>query len=111
MCTVGFENDVARVKLLVAAGASLEEADYDKRTIGHLAAAEGHFAILEYLANNSSFNFELEDRWGTKPLYELKDFQQKMAIKKLIDSRGRTGSPSNPRVRDFIASRSPTKYI
>ena len=97
--------------MLVAAGASLEEADYDKRTIGHLAAAEGHFEILEYLANNSTFNFELEDRWGTKTLDELKDFQQKMAIQKLINSRGSTRSGSNQRVQDFIKSRSPTKYI
>jgi len=41
------------------------------RTVGHLAAAEGHTELLLYLINETNFNFDLKDRWGNKPLDEI----------------------------------------
>ena len=51
----------------------LETADYDKRTLGHLAGAEGNFEMLKYLATETKFDFELKDRFGTKVIDEIQD--------------------------------------
>ena len=63
------------------------KSDYDKRTIGHLAAAEGHVEVLEYLAKYTKFDFNFEDRWGNKSLDELKDFEQKAKIEGILAER------------------------
>ena len=66
------------------------------RTIGHLAAAEGHLELLEYLAKHSKFNFELEDRWGTKILDELKNLADKVKIEKILMQRKPVSPPRSP---------------
>ena len=50
LCSIGSENELNKLQFLVKCDANIEEADYDKRTVGHLAASEGHVKILEYLA-------------------------------------------------------------
>jgi hypothetical protein len=50
---------------------NLEFADYDLRHVGHLAACEGHYAILEYLATETTFDFEKVDRWGNDTFSEM----------------------------------------
>lgn len=59
LCLAGFENDLKKIKLLYKCDVNLEVSDYDKRSVGHLAAAEGHQEILEFLATETKFNFEL----------------------------------------------------
>ena len=71
LCTVGFNNDLSKLKYLVKCEVDLEAADYDKRTLGHLAGAEGHTEMLEYLASQTRFNFDIEDRFGTKVIDEI----------------------------------------
>lgn len=73
LCSIGFDGDLQKLKFLIKCDANIEQADYDKRTLGHLAAAEGHFKMLEYLAINSKFNFDLRDRWNSSVLDEIKD--------------------------------------
>ena len=87
LCTVGFENDLNKLLFLVKCEADLETADYDKRTVGHLAAAEGNIDILEYLITKSNFCFNLKDRWGRKVLDELKDPKQKKMMEELLNHR------------------------
>lgn len=65
----------------------LDQADYDKRTVGHLAAAEGHIEMLEYLAKHSKFNFDLKDRWDNPVLGELADLEAKARIEALFAER------------------------
>lgn len=36
---------------------NLELSDYDLRHVGHLAACEGHYAVLEFLATETKFDF------------------------------------------------------
>jgi ankyrin repeat protein len=60
-----------RVSLLQQCEANIEESDYDLRTVGHLAAAEGHWDLLTFLATRTNFNFEIKDRWGKTPLDEI----------------------------------------
>lgn len=38
---------------------NLELSDYDLRHVGHLAACEGHYSVLEFLAKETKFNFLL----------------------------------------------------
>jgi len=87
LCTVGFENDLKKLEFLIKCEADLEIADYDKRTIGHLAAAEGNIETLEILITKSNFHFSLEDRWGRKVLDELKDPAKRAKIDYLISHR------------------------
>lgn len=69
----GFKGDTIRVKLLYDCEANIETTDYDRRSVAHLAAAEGHTELLLYLINETSFNFDLVDRWGKAPLDEIHD--------------------------------------
>ena len=43
--------------------------DYDGRTALHLAAAEGHAEIVQYLIEQNAKLHE-KDRWGNTPLHE-----------------------------------------
>lgn len=73
LCMIGFENDMNKLRFLVKADCDIDNSDYDKRTIGHLAAAEGNIEMLEFLATSSSFDFSLKDRWNNSVMGELKD--------------------------------------
>lgn len=50
LCEAGMEGDLKFVTLLFKAQADLNKANFDKRTVGHLAADEGHYELLEFLA-------------------------------------------------------------
>lgn len=54
------------LKAMHEARARLDLGNYDKRTIGHVAACFEQYGVLEYLAEKTEFNFGLEDRWGVK---------------------------------------------
>jgi hypothetical protein len=51
---------------------NLEISDYDLRHVAHLAACEGHVSVLSYLANETNFNFNLQDRWKNTAFDEMK---------------------------------------
>ena len=57
LCIVGFEGNLDLLKLLHKCEVDLETADYDLRHVGHLAACEGHFEMLKYLASETKFDF------------------------------------------------------
>ena len=67
--------------------ADIEVSDYDFRTVGHLAGAEGHYELLEYLAVKTNYNFDLKDRWGTTCLNEIKDEAVKEQIREHLAKR------------------------
>jgi len=77
-----------RVKLLYDCEANIEMTDYDRRSVAHLAAAEGHTELLLYLINETNFNFGIVDRWGKTPLEEIHDDDIKVQFEKLISKRG-----------------------
>ena len=80
LCNIGACNNMEKLKILVECEADLEAADYDKRTIAHLAASEGHIDMLKYLIEHTDFDFTLKDRWGNEILCELKDNKDKLEI-------------------------------
>ena len=81
LCTIGAENELDKLKFLVQCGTNLEQADYDKRTIAHLASAEGNIDILKFLIEHTDFDFSMKDRWETDSLAELKDHNLRRELK------------------------------
>lgn len=67
MLSAASMGDLMSIKAMQAAGCSLECADYDMRTAGHLAAATGHLEVLRYFASQG-VDLEKQDRWGGTPL-------------------------------------------
>ena len=57
LCLIGFQGDLQKLKLLHMCEVNLEISDYDLRNVAHLAACEGHLAILSFLASETNFNF------------------------------------------------------
>ena len=67
MCHAAARGDLAEIKALVARGGSVNAADYDGRSALHLASAEGHDAVVEYLVDEKA-DVLARDRWGADPL-------------------------------------------
>eukprot|EP00961_Rhodomonas_salina_P206753 2791095-Rhodomonas_salina.3 len=49
MCNAASKGDLQHIKFLVSMGASVNAADYDRRSALHLASAEGHHEVVEFL--------------------------------------------------------------
>lgn len=84
LCICGFKGDILRVSLLQQCEANLEECDYDLRNVGHLAAAEGHWDLLTYLATKTNFNFEFKDRWGKTTFDEITNPETRTKYEKML---------------------------
>ncbi len=82
--------DLSAVRRLVAQGVALDQADYDRRTALHLAAAEGHGDVVRYcLAHRVPVN--LADRWGHTPLDDACRHGHGMVAELLSLHGGRAG--------------------
>ena len=87
LCQAGFEGDYEFIRLLNICGADLNLCDYDRRTLGHLAACENHRDVLIYLATKTNFNFKFKDRFGKDTLEEIQDPQFREEIEHMINNR------------------------
>ena len=87
MCICGQKGDVKRVKLIKECDGDIEACDYDLRTVAHLAAAEGQWELLKYIAMHTKFNFKLVDRWGKTPIDELANHKQRNELEESIKLR------------------------
>jgi len=72
LCEFSAKGQLDRVKFLVTQGASPVYGDYDGRTPFHLAAAEGHRHVLEYLNSLPGVTMNMRDRWGNTPLADAR---------------------------------------
>ncbi|CDW83985.1 l-asparaginase archaeal glu-trnagln amidotransferase subunit d [Stylonychia lemnae] len=108
LCISGFKGDTEKVKLLNQCEADIETSDYDLRTVGHLAAAEGHTELLLYLIHDTEFNFNLKDRWGKKPLDEINDIgirsQFNNALKNRVTKRKRGKSQEREELHRVVTT-------
>ena len=61
------QGSLIEVQNLLAQGVPATSANYDQRTCLHLAAAEGHYAVVEYLLKKGA-QVNARDRWGRTAL-------------------------------------------
>ncbi|MFD9550631.1 glutaminase A [Nocardia salmonicida] len=59
--------DLDELRALLATGVEAGAADYDGRTALHVAAAEGHLAVVQFLIDHGA-DASAHDRWGGTPL-------------------------------------------
>ena len=85
LCWAASQGDLFEVQNLIANGADPDAVDYDGRTALHLAASEGHEAIISYLLSKS-INLAPVDRWGGTPLSDAKKNGKKEAIRLLEEA-------------------------
>ena len=55
--------------------------DHNKRTISHIAAAEGHIDIIKFLVEETNVNILSNDKWGNTPYSEAKNQEIRDIIK------------------------------
>eukprot|EP00906_Rhabdomonas_costata_P004480 RCo006610 len=72
LCQKARDGDIdALTELLKGSDISVNDADYDKRTALHLAAAEGHLEVVRFLLGQKA-KVNVQDRWGNTPLDEAR---------------------------------------
>ncbi|EKX53123.1 hypothetical protein GUITHDRAFT_41816, partial [Guillardia theta CCMP2712] len=71
--------DVETVLQLIRQGADINKSNYDKRTVLHMACAEGNYRMVEILLNNGAEK-DLKDRWGQTPLQTAINHKQLMIV-------------------------------
>jgi glutaminase len=92
--------DVWTLRQLSEDGIDLNLGDYDNRTALHVAAAEGHLEVVEYLL---AIGVELNsvDRWKQTPLNDAYRGAFDSIIKLLEEHGGEQGQPSPSLGEDF----------
>jgi len=68
LCDAAASSDIERLKDLVAKGAAVDMADYDKRTALHLGASEGLLDVVKHLVLDAKADPNPVDRWGFSPI-------------------------------------------
>ncbi|CAG9326929.1 unnamed protein product [Blepharisma stoltei] len=76
LCYAGMRGDLNKVKILYKSGVNINVIDYDKKTVGHLAAANNHLDVIRYLKNKTDYKFDAKDNNGMTPaeIAEYKGF-------------------------------------
>ena len=67
LCKLAAEGNISELNKIAEAGTDLTIGDYDCRTAIHLAAANGHLKIVEFLLANG-VKLNCKDRYGNTPL-------------------------------------------
>ncbi|KAK3512598.1 hypothetical protein QTP70_017203 [Hemibagrus guttatus] len=60
--------DVSALRRFALSSMDLDQKDYDHRTALHVAAAEGHVEVVQFLTQTCKVNPFVKDRWGNIPL-------------------------------------------
>lgn len=81
LCELAQKGDLEGLKLYYDVGVNLALEDYDKRTLAHIAASEGHTHIIKFLVEEAKINLMTSDRWGTTPYCKAKNEEIRILIK------------------------------
>lgn len=73
--------DLSALKIYFECGANLSIEDSNKRTVAHIAAAEGHTEIIQFLIEETNVNILSCDKWGNTPYSEAKNQEIRDIIK------------------------------
>lgn len=79
MCEYASEGNVERIRLLSDNGVDVSLGDYDDRTPLHLAACNGHTAVLEFLLQHKDVLVNAVDRFGGTPFVDSVRHERKGA--------------------------------
>ena len=83
------QGDLDEIKRLVAYGVDINEGDYDKRTALHLASAEGHTHVVNYLLQKGA-NANVTDRFGNTPSVDARSNNNKEILDLLEAGKKKT---------------------
>ncbi|KAL4217873.1 hypothetical protein ACF0H5_022612 [Mactra antiquata] len=70
-----YNSDVSALRRFALSDVDMDQADYDGRTALHVAAAEGHENVVQFLLNKCKCNPFVVDRWGFKPIDDARRFK------------------------------------
>jgi len=91
LCEAAAAGDVAWLRRAASAKVDLSVGDYDKRTALHLAASEGHVAVLMYLLEELNLGASPQDRWGGTPLDDAIRSKSDEVVEFLLSKGARKG--------------------
>ena len=83
------EGNLKALKKLASDGENMEAADYDGRTVLHIAAAEGKLDCVKFLLEECKVPLEPVDRWGYTPLDDAKKFK-KIEVQEYLKGKAHT---------------------
>jgi len=75
--------DVEEVRRLIRRGADVNSANYDMRTVLHMACSEGNLRVVEALLEHGAAK-NLKSRWGNTPLSEAIHDKQAHVVQELV---------------------------
>uniref|UniRef100_A0AAR2LLD0 glutaminase n=1 Tax=Pygocentrus nattereri TaxID=42514 RepID=A0AAR2LLD0_PYGNA len=94
--------DVSALRRFALSSMDLEQKDYDCRTALHVAAAEGHVDVVQFLTQTCKVNPFVKDRWGNIPLDDAIQFAHTKVVKILQEYQQTYSVQSSPDVPDHI---------
>ncbi|KAM9444160.1 glutaminase 2b isoform 3-T3 [Clarias gariepinus] len=77
--------DVSALRRFALSNVDLDQKDYDRRTALHVAAAEGHVEVVQFLTQTCKVNPFVKDRWGNIPLDDALQSGHDSVVKILQD--------------------------
>ncbi|XP_066564383.1 glutaminase kidney isoform, mitochondrial isoform X2 [Amia ocellicauda] len=80
-----YSGDVSALRRFALSAMDMEQKDYDTRTALHVAAAEGHEDVVQFLTEACKVNPFTKDRWGNTPLDDAVQFGHEGIVKMLTE--------------------------
>ena len=136
MCEYAAEGNVENIRVLAENGVDVSLGDYDDRTPLHLAACNGHTAVLEYLLKQESVLVNAVDRFGGTPFVDsirhgrkgaaalleeagcvrTTDSKSKQVINEMIEKsnmkkEGRLRAERDPKIRHVLENSQESKMV
>ena len=95
-----FRGDLTSLTRAALHGSYMDGADYDGRRALHLAAAEGHLSVVQFLVEECAVDVAPKDRWGNTPLDEATLFHRSPVSSYLIAAMTTRGLLTSSQVAD-----------